>query len=99
MALVITHPSIASGGKQAIHMPIGDSKFLQNVNYDPDSQQMTVTMKNGGEYVYSRVTPDVMQAFQESRSKSEFYSSKIRGQFEGTRILDQTTGKKPKKKT
>lgn len=80
-------------------MPVGDSSFLMNVNYDPNNQQMMVTMKNGGEYIYQRVTPDVMQAFQESRNKSEFYANKIRDQFESARVINQTIGKKSKTQT
>lgn len=99
MALVITHPSIASGGKQAIHMPVGNEKFLQNVNYDPNNKQAIITFKKGSERLVNNVPPDIMQAWLEARSKEEFYNENIRGKFESTPIVIKTTGKKSKKKT
>jgi len=98
VAIVILNQWIKDSQKPAIRMAVGDSPFLMEVLYDQGSKQMTVTMKGGGQYVYSGVMPDVMQAFQESRSKSEFYSKQIRGQYESSRILTKTIGKKSTKK-
>ncbi len=99
MAIVVQHPKISASQtkKGSEDMPIGDSSFLQQVTYDAGSLQMTVIMKNGGTYIYSSVSPDVMSDFTESRDKSSFYANAIRGKYPGSRIVNKTTGKAGKK--
>jgi hypothetical protein len=96
MALVVQHPTIAKLFKPAKlqELPIADSKFLQNVSYDPDNSQMTVTMKNGAQYVYFNIPPGTMEDFAESKSKGKFYADNIRGQASSQRTIDKTVGKK-----
>ena len=93
MARVIIHPAFQpkeKGKKQS--MPIVKSEFLQNVEYDADNLQMTVTMKNGSEYIYSNVYPSVMDDFIKASSKGKFYAQVLRGRNPSTRIVDKTVG-------
>ena len=95
-AQVIQHPAFASaqGPSKKTEMPIGDSSFLQLVTYDPQSFQMTVTMKSGAQYQYFQVYPQVMEDFMQARNKSKYYADAIRGKMQGTRTIDKTIGKK-----
>jgi hypothetical protein len=100
MALVRQpHSTPSQSASPKLSMPIAESSFLMNVDYDPQNLQMTVTMKNGGQYIYHYVYPNVFQQFQESHSKGEFYAKVIRGKMPGTRIVNKTTGPSAKAKT
>ena len=99
MGLVIgLKTGLMATGKN-VTMAIHDSSYLMEAQYDANSNQLTVTMKGGGQYVYSQVTADVMQDFQEARSKSEFYAHEIREKFPSNRIVAKTVGKKTKAQT
>ncbi len=98
MALVLVHPSQKVGKKKAKEdMPIEGSSFLMNATYDPDMAQLTITMKNGGQYTYSSVDPSKFESFKQSGDKSKFYSDEIRGKESGTRTVNKTIGKPVKK--
>jgi hypothetical protein len=96
MALVIQHPSITKQSPQTTkqEMPIGDSSFLQHVSYDPSAFQMTVTMKNGAQYLYFMVYPTIMEQWIQAQSKGEFYTKVVKGQHQSTRIISKNIGKK-----
>lgn len=99
MAIVLNHPKISDAhdsGKD-VDMPIGDSSFLQNVSYDSKNQQMTVTMRNGGQYVYSSISKDVAQDFMESKDKGRFYTDTIKNNYPSQRTVNKTVGKAVKK--
>jgi len=95
-ALVIQHPAFASAQapSKKTEMPIGDSKFLQLVTYDPQNFQMTVTMKNGAQYLYFMVYPQVMSNFMEAKDKSRFYANEVRGKHQSARTISKSIGKK-----
>lgn len=99
MAQVIQHPSIG-GQKQSKtqELPIADSSYLMHVAYDAANLQMTVTMKNGAQYLYSQIPPDVMEEFTLSPSKGKFYADKIRGSGQAQRIIDKNIGPAVSKK-
>lgn len=94
MATINMHPALAK--PKAVNdiqeEPIGDSSFLQKTKYDPSSQQLTVTMKTGAEYVYSGIDPSTFQEFQQSKSKGSFYARVIKGQGDSTRLIDKNVG-------
>jgi len=95
MALVLIHPSIgkASVKKKKEDLPIEDSTFLMAATYDPEMAQMTITMKNGGEYTYSSIDPSTFERFKQARDKSRFYANEIRGVEKGSRTVNKTIGK------
>ena len=97
MALVNQHPKIASqtnAPTTKVDMPINDSSFLMGASYDPTSLQLTITMKNGGQYSHYPFYPAQMTDFQEARSKNEFYAREIRGKGQTTKVIDHSVGKK-----
>lgn len=99
MALVVQHPKIAQQSqKNLIEMPIADSSYLQHVSYDPANLQMTVIMKSGGQYVYSQISPNIMEEMIKAPSKGKFYADQIRGLSEATRTIDKTVGPAVSKK-
>jgi len=54
---------------------------------------MTVTMKNGSQYIYSQISPSTMNDFTTAKNKSEFYSRVIKKTTKGaTRIVNKTVG-------
>lgn len=100
MAIVVQNPALTKNQKATSHMremPIAKSQFLQNVSYDPKNLQMTVTMKNGAQYVYSQVNPGVMEDFIKAGSKGEFYSKVVKGQYSASRQITKNIGKAIKK--
>lgn len=101
MALVILHPAISAqqGKAKTMEMPVVESGFLMHVSYDQENLQMTVTMKNGAQYLYSYVYPNAMSDFLEARSKGEFYSRAVKGRYESTRIITKSVGKKISQKS
>lgn len=96
MAQVIQHPAIAAqnGNQKPQEMPEAKSSFLMNASYDSKSLQLTVTMKNGAQYIYFYVYPNVWEDFQKAPSKGEFYAKLVRGKHASTRIIDKNVGKK-----
>lgn len=100
MALVLQHPSLKSGKKKAKEdMPIEGSSFLMNAEYNSDMAQLTITMKNGGQYTYSSVDPSKFESFKQSRDKGRFYADQIKGVEKGSRTINKTIGPAVSKKT
>ncbi len=99
MGLVLNHPRVAQEQEKKVDddVPVQDSNFLENVSYDATNRQMTVTMKQGGQYVYSDVPADVMGDFKESKDKGSYYANFIKGQYGSARTINKTVGKKVKK--
>lgn len=73
--------------------PIGDSSFLQKIKYDAATFQLTVTMKNGAEYVHFQVFPATVDAMMQAPSKGSFYASEIKGKNPSSNIIDKNVGK------
>lgn len=92
MASINSHPATQPMG-QAIHdIPIADSSFLQNIKYDPVTYQMTVTMKNGAQYVHFYVYPQTFQQLMESPSKGKFYAQAIKGKNPASKVVIKNIG-------
>lgn len=80
-------------------MGIGDSSFLQHISYDSSTMQLTVTMKNGAEYIHQQVYPQTADDFMQAPNKGQYYGKVIRGAHPSTRIVNKTVGKNISKKT
>lgn len=100
MAQIVQHKAIqdalAPVNKES--NPISKSSFLQNIDYDPSSLQMTVTLKSGAQYVYFQVYPNTYQDFIKAPSKGKFYADVVKGLHKSTRTIDKTVGKQISKK-
>lgn len=98
MAQVVQHPAISAMNKKdkgkKDDLAIDDSSFLMSASHDGKSQ-LTITMKNGSEYVYSNIDPSLMEEFKQSPNKGKFYADRIKG--ESTRIVNKTIGKAVKR--
>lgn len=97
MATVTQNPALASSPSKVREEPIGDSSFIQKIKYDSAQLQLTVTMKNGSEYVHFMVYPATVDQFMQSPSKGSFYAKNIKGKGLSTRIISKTTGPRLKK--
>ena len=98
MAQVLQNPSVPSAAPRGlVEMPVAKSKVIQHVSYDPQSLQMTVTMKNGAQYIHFYVYPNVMDDFIKAGSKGEFYSKVVKGKHPATRQVSKNVGKAIKK--
>lgn len=99
MAIVVQHAAIAQQNEasQIRKVPIGESSFLQEIEYDPSTFQMKVTMKNGAQYIHWYVYPAIFDSMMQSPSKGKFYASVIKGQNPSTRIINKNIGKRIKK--
>lgn len=93
MAIIIGHQSQKQKAEGITDMAIGDSSFIQNIKYDPTNLQLTVTMKNGGEYVHFHVYPQIVDSFITSPSKGKFYSQAIKGKYASTNSINKNIGR------
>lgn len=100
MALVVQHPKISGQSKviQSRETPVGESQVIQNIKHDSQSLQLTVTMKNGAQYLYSNVYPQVYEDFVQSKSKGRFFSEVIKGKYPSDRSINKNTGPSAKRK-
>jgi len=76
-----------------MEFPIGDSSFLQKIKYDPSAFQLTVTMKNGAEYIHFQVFPATVDAMMQAPSKGKFYGQNIVGKNPSAKVIDKNVGK------
>lgn len=98
MALIIQHPKInQSQGVESKETAVGDSTLIQSIKHDSQSLQLTVTMKNGAQYLYFNVYPQTYEDFVQSKSKGKFFSGVIKGKYPSDRSINKNTGPNPKK--
>lgn len=99
MAIVVQHEAVSQQAEasQIRKVPIGDSSFIQEVSYDPSTFQMTVTMKNGAQYIHWYVYPAIFDSMMQSPSKGKFYAEVIKGKHPSTRTITKNVGKAVKK--
>ncbi len=63
-----------------------DSSFIDGVAAHEGG--LVVKMKNGSQYRYKDVPPEIVQEFAEAESAGQYYGTNIRGKFEGSPIED-----------
>jgi hypothetical protein len=62
------------------------SNAIHAIGYDKDAQLMEIIFNNGGIYCYSEVPQQVFEGFLQSRSKGEFFQTRIRGAYPNWRL-------------
>lgn len=94
MATVNSNPLFAApaASSSVREEPIGDSSFLQKIKYDASTFQLTVTMKNGAEYVHFMVFPATVDQMMQSPSKGKFYAQNIKGANPSSRLINKNVG-------
>ena len=60
---------------------IPTSSHLDRVDYDRETQEMTVTFKNGDAVTYSAVPNEVYLGLQHARSAGEYHARNVRGRY------------------
>lgn len=95
MATISVNPALAAHAAPSTIREEGlvESSFLQKIKYDSTTLQLTVTMKNGAEYVHFYVFPMTVDQLMQSPSKGSFYATQIKGKNPGTRLIDKNVGK------
>lgn len=93
MAIVIQNQAFQTAQQQGIReIPVVESSYLQKFSYNPTTLQLTVTMKQGGEYTYFNVSPSTVDELAQSKSKGSFYANVIKTQGPATRTVDKRIG-------
>lgn len=93
MASINQHPAMQQSQGKLLEIPIGDSSFLQHFKYDAASFQLTVTMKNGSQYIHFYVYPGTVDQLIQAPSKGKFYADNIKGKYPGARTVSKGAGK------
>jgi hypothetical protein len=73
-------------------LPVNNSGWVSAFQYDTETEQLTVVLKSGGEYVYSDVDASTFDQLTIAPSKGQFYAKYIKGKFESLRLIDKTVG-------
>lgn len=72
----------------------GESSWIANLHYDPNTLQLTMTTKKGAQYTHFYVFPMQFQQMLESPSKGEYYSKLIKGKHPSARLVDKNVGRR-----
>ena len=62
-------------------IPFAASTNIQSVQYDDESQELTVRFFKGGTYVYSDIPPNVADGFSSAPSAGTYLHQFIKGQY------------------
>ena len=62
------------------------SEMVSEVSYDPDTQEMTVAFKSGGEYIYDGVPEEVATQLANAASVGRMLNSDIKGRYPYRRV-------------
>jgi lysyl-tRNA synthetase class 2 len=57
------------------------SQTINNIAYDAERRELTVTFVTGRIYRYYKVEPDVAESFRIAASKGRFFNLRIRDQY------------------
>jgi len=82
---------------QAAALPTGDSfspksSFIEQAAYKADDKKLTLTFKNGSQYVYQDVPASTWLNFQQSPDHSSFYANAIKKTMQATPIKSAAVG-------
>ena len=69
-------------------MPIAQSSHLQQYDYDPDSQTLTVQFQDGTVYNYANVPQTEFWNLQKAGGSGVYFVNKIRNRFPTTKVYD-----------
>lgn len=79
MASINQHPAFGQQSTKGIReIPCVESSFIQNFRYDPSTFQLSVTMKNGAQYLHFYVYPMMIDQLMAAPSKGKFYADVIK---------------------
>lgn len=91
MASIVHHPS-AQQTKSFQDILCPESSYISGFRYDPSTFQLTVTMKNGAQYLHFYVYPMTVDQLIASPSKGKFYAHYIKGMSPSTKVTHKEIG-------
>jgi lysyl-tRNA synthetase class 2 len=69
-------------------MPVAQSSHLQNYEYDPNTQTLTVEFQNGAVYNYAGVPVTEYNDMVQSGGAGTYFWAKIRYRYPTTKVVD-----------
>lgn len=97
MALVVQHPKITGAQtSQSKETGVAESSYIQAIAYDSAVLQLTVTLKNGGQYTFFNVYPQTHEDFIQAPSKGKFFATVIKGKYSSSRPINKNVGRSKK---
>ena len=69
-------------------MPVAQSSHLQNYEYDPDTQVLTIQFVNGSIYRYDGVPATEFYNMAQSGGAGTYFCAKIKNRYPTTKITD-----------
>lgn len=61
-------------------------RVLSGHSLDPGSMTLFLSFKNGSQYFYDKIEPEVIKDFEKSTSKGKFFHEQIRGKYRTKKI-------------
>lgn len=68
-------------------MNVAQSSHLDRHDYDPNTLTLTIQFHDGSIYQYAGVPQTVYDTFQQNGGAGTFFWTKIRGQYQTTKIV------------
>jgi len=72
--------------KKYITRVVSKSSFVKQFKYVRKTRTLTIEFSNGSQYAYEKVPVDVFKTFLEAKSYGHFYTSRIKGEYESTKV-------------
>lgn len=90
-----SHSSSANSENSAArgHSFAPKSSFIENADYNPDTEKLTLTFKSGSQYAYQNISPSTWLSFQQSPDPSSFYANALKGNSQSIPIKRALVGK------
>ena len=58
-----------------------NSSMLDSCSYNEDEKELTVTFKNGKDYIYEGVSKEEYEGFVSAKSAGQYFGSQIKGRY------------------
>jgi lysyl-tRNA synthetase class 2 len=65
------------------------SSFIEQIDYDEETQNLDLLFKKGKRYRYKGVTKNKFTRFKHAESKGSYYAKSIKGKYEMRRLMQK----------
>jgi KTSC domain len=81
-------PVLAGGGFDDVDDPMDsvNSSNISTIDYDSDSESLTITFRSGASYLYRGVPPEVYEGLKYASSPGRYFQTAIKSAYSGIRI-------------
>lgn len=69
----------------AVVQPVSGSSFIAGIGYDPETEELVVSFKDGKEYTSVGVPESVYHAFAQSGSMGQYWHAVIKNNYNARR--------------